>query len=147
MIIRVLISIIATAAFAALFQAPKKQYFLCGLVGGVAYLVYSLIVPQGSVSTAVFFASLALTVLSRMFSAALKTPVTVFLIPGIFPLVPGAGIYSTAYHLFSGEGGLAAEKGLETLLIAGSISLGLLFGSSIPQKVFDKAVSLIKKAP
>ena len=42
-------------------------------------------------------------------------PVTIFLITGIFPLVPGAGIYYTGYHLFMSDNSLALDKGLETI--------------------------------
>ena len=38
-----------------------------------------------------------------LFAILLKTPVTVFLLTGIFPLVPGAGIYYTAYYFIQGE--------------------------------------------
>mgnify|MGYP002624622553 CR=1 FL=1 len=39
-----------------------------------------------------------LTVFSRVLAAKRKNPVTIYLITGIFPLVPGAGIYYTSYY-------------------------------------------------
>ena len=59
-----------------------------------------------------------------------------FLIPGIFPLVPGAGIYYTAYYLIMNEMKSFSKKGTETFLIAGAIALGIVFGFAIPQAVF-----------
>ena len=36
---------------------------------------------------------------------------TIFLIAGIFPLVPGAGVYWTAYYIVTDQLRLAAETG------------------------------------
>lgn len=44
-------------------------------------------------------ATLCLTIMARIFAAARSMPVTVYLLSGIFPLVPGAGIFYTAYYL------------------------------------------------
>ena len=37
-----------------------------------------------------------------------------FLISGIFALVPGAGIYYTAYYFIMGDNAMAVAKGVET---------------------------------
>lgn len=39
-------------------------------------------------------ATLCLTIMARIFAAARSMPVTVYLLSGIFPLVPGAGIFT-----------------------------------------------------
>ena len=84
------------------------------------------------------FATLCLTILARAFAVTRKSPVTVYLLTGIFPLVPGAGIYYTAYNLFIGNAEMSATKGLETLEIAGAIVFGIIFGFGIPQSLFHK---------
>jgi uncharacterized membrane protein YjjB (DUF3815 family) len=61
-----------------------------------------------------------------------------YVLPGIFPLVPGAGIYYTAYYLFIGNTEMSGFKGLETLEIAGAIVFGIIFGFGIPQRMFHK---------
>lgn len=83
-----------------------------------------------------FFATLALAWLSRVFSFSRKAPVTVFLICGIFPLVPGAGIYYTGYYFFMGSNAQALDKGLETIKIAVAIALGIGIVLSMPQFFF-----------
>ena len=64
-----------------------------------------------------------------------KTPVTVFLICGIFPLVPGAGIYYTAYYFIMGDNAMALSKGIETIKIAVAIALAIVFVFSMPNPV------------
>ena len=41
------IALIATLAFAILFQAPKSEWMLCGLTGGVGWVVYESLQLQG----------------------------------------------------------------------------------------------------
>jgi len=145
-IVEFVVAVVATAAFAVLFSAPPRHYPLCGLVGGLGWIVYSLMMHSGApLALATVCAALMLTVVARLASVALRTPVTVFLLAGIFPLVPGAGIYYTAYHLFAGEGAMASAKGTETFIIAGAISLGILFGSALPQGMFVQLVGVFRK--
>ena len=96
MIIQFIVSLFATLSFAELFGAPKKELFFCGLTGAIGWVVYviGLNSNMGTV-LANLTATFALTVFSRILSAIRRNPVTVYLIAGIFPLVPGAGIY---YH-------------------------------------------------
>ena len=63
---------------------------------------------------------------------------TVFLICGIFPLVPGAGIYYTGYNFFMGNDAMALEKGLETIKIAVAIALGTGIVQSLPPFLFHR---------
>ena len=57
---------------------------------------------------------------------------TIFLLPGIFPLVPGAGIYYTAYYFLRGEQALFASKGVETFKVALALALGIALVCSLP---------------
>ena len=62
---------------------------------------------------------------SRIMATRLKCPITVFLIAGIFPIVPGARVYHTAYNLVSGDMIAAASYGLSALQDAFGIVLVL----------------------
>ena len=127
----------ATIAFAIIFHAPRRELLYTGFAGGAGWLVYVIATASGSgVVAASFLATLALAWLSRVFSFARKAPVTVFLICGIFPLVPGAGIYYTGYHFFMGQDALALDKGLETIKIAIAIALGTGIVLSLPSFLF-----------
>ena len=82
-----------TLSFAVLFACPKRTLPCCALVGAVGWFVYELAVMLGADSAAAsLLAVIPLTLLTRVFAIVLKMPVTVFLLSGIFPLVPGAGI-------------------------------------------------------
>lgn len=129
---------IGTIAFALLFQVPKKYYGYCGLIGGCGWLCYKLLVPYSAAFTATFLATVLVIFLSRLFAVRNRCPVTIFLIAGIFPLVPGAGIYWTAYYVVTDELDIAGARGFQTLKIAVAIVLGILLVFEFPQKWFQK---------
>ncbi len=132
-----LVAFLATIAFSVIFHTPRKEYLLTGITGGVGWLVYLIAMHFGCGTVAAsFFATVALAWLSRIFSFAHKAPVTVYLICGIFPLVPGAGIYYTGYHFFRSDNALALSKGLETIKIAIAIALGIGIVLSLPRFFF-----------
>lgn len=86
-----------------------------------------------------------LTLLSRMLSIALKMPSTVFIVTGIFPLVPGAGIYHTAYALVSRNMEAFTLRGMQTLALAGAIALGILIGMGFPKLLVGLGGRTIEK--
>ena len=138
-ILEFLVAMFATISFAVLFNAPKKEVVFCGYTGALGWIVYYIMTQNGiNLVLASLIATLCLTILARSFAVVRKSPVTTYLLPGIFPLVPGAGIYYTAYYLFIGNNEMSGFKGLETLEIAGAIVFGIIFGFGIPQGWFHK---------
>lgn len=119
--------------FAGLFHIPRRHYLDCGIVGAVAWLVYGLmLLVQPSTVVASLVAAVPLTLVARWFAVRQKAPVTIFMVCGIFPLVPGAGIYYTALHFIRGENALFAAKGMETLKVALALGVGISLALGIP---------------
>lgn len=146
MIAQFIICFFATLSFAVLFSAPKHQLLFCGLTGAMGWIVYLLILQiNGSIALANVCASFTLTLMARIFAALNRHPVTVYLLAGIFPLVPGAGIYYTSYYFIMHEMNHFAKYGAETLIVAGSIVFGIVFGFSIPQQLFNALPQLGQK--
>lgn len=138
MILQLLICMAATISFAILFTAPRKELIFCGLTGAVGWFVYlSCINGSTGKPVANLAASFALTVLSRTIASLRKNPVTIYLIAGIFPLVPGAGIYYMSYYFIMNKMDLCSASGMETIKVAGAIVLGIIFGFSLPQGWFN----------
>ena len=105
----------------------------CALVGAVGWFVYELAVLYGAdAAAASLIAVIPLTLVSRLFAILLKTPVTVFLLTGIFPLVPGAGIYYTAYYFIQGNNALALSNGISTFKVAVALAIGITLVLSVP---------------
>ena len=98
MIIQVLAAFLAVFFFAILLEIPKKYMVSSGIVGGICWLIYLIANNMGAgVVLSTFLGAFATAILSQIFARIFKTPVTVFLIAGILPLVPGAGMYRIGY--------------------------------------------------
>lgn len=129
---------LATLAFAVLFSAPLSELVICGLNGGFSWIIYYYMTQAGYHKVlATLVAAFVLAVVTRLLAAIRKKPVTVYLLPGIFPLVPGAGIYYTAYYLFVNDKIMGYYKGMETFQVAGVIVIGIIMGAMIPQRFFN----------
>lgn len=132
---------VGTLSFGVLFGIPRKHYLACALDGAVGWVVYELAIMlgQGPVMAALV-ASVPLTLLARIFAITLKAPVTVFLLCGIFPLVPGAGIYYTAYYFILNNNELFTKNGMDTLKVAVALAIGisLVLGLPLPKKKSGK---------
>ena len=83
-------AMLSTMAFGIIFQAPRRSLPLCGAVGAVGWLVYIYLRNGAELDSfyANLAAALAVALLSELAARAVKAPVTVFVIPGIFPIVP-----------------------------------------------------------
>lgn len=130
------VALFATGAFAVLFNVPKNQWLFAGLTGGIGWVFYKVFTQPLGAAIATFIAVLVITLLSRIIAVIRKAPVTIFLVSGIFPLVPGVGIYYTSYYFITEQITLAGNYGMETIKAAIAITLGIMFVLSIPQRCF-----------
>ena len=101
-ILAIVESFLATLAYAILFNVPKQYYTACGITGMAGWLLYLAMCQVTTVALASFVGTLAVVLISRILTVRKKCPITIFLVSGIIPLVPGAGIYYTAYYLVTG---------------------------------------------
>jgi len=138
MIIEIIIAMGSVLAFGVSFHIPKSEYLYCAINGGIGWAVYRLCMNCSfGAAASSLWAALVLTLAARILSAVRKMPSTVFLIAGIFSLVPGSGIYYTSYYLIMNELPQSLAKGIDTFKIAGTIVLGIVFGLALPQNWFN----------
>ena len=126
--VQLIAALLGTAAFAALFGVPRKFYFdagFCGMMGWLLYLVLSRYTAM-SPAEVIFCATALVTLVALFQSIERKCPITVFLICGIFPLVPGAGIFWTSYNIVSNQLSEALQSGFGALKATVAIAFGIL---------------------
>ena len=129
--IQLVAAFVGTVGFSALFGAPRRFYLYCGLAGMAGWAVYLFVSTGHSVVGAAFFAALTVAAISHVMARLRHCPVTVFLICGIIPLVPGGGIFWTAYYLVTDQLRLAAETGFVALKVTIAIAGGIILASGI----------------
>ena len=137
MIGQVIAAVTGTVGFSVLYSVPRAYYPYCGFIGGAGWFLYCLLIPNCSPPEATLLAAILVVLLSRLFAVKERCPVTIFLISGMFPLVPGGGIYWTAYYIVTGEMELAAEKGFTAVKVAVASVLAIVFVFQLPQKLFQ----------
>ena len=135
---------LGTIAFSILYSVPYKYLLSCGIIGAAGWIVYSLLLPYLGNATSIFFATVAIAIISRFTAVFQKAPEILFLISGIFPLVPGAGIYWTAYYLVSDQMNLALTSGTGALKTCLSMVLGIAVVHELPQRLFSGKRSHLK---
>lgn len=138
MMIELMSAAVGTVAFALLFGVPKKYYLPCGVIGAAGWLMYRMMLAINIGDTfAVFFATVLIVLLSRFAAVRKKCPATVFLITGIFPLVPGAQFYWAAYYLVTNQISDFQASGFAAVKIMVAIVLGIIFVFELPHKFFQ----------
>lgn len=65
------------------------------------------------------------------FCKGLKAPVTVFLVAGILPTVPGASVYRCVYFMIQGLADLSTYHLVQTIQIAGAMALAIFIVDSL----------------
>lgn len=131
---------IGTVGFSALFGAPRKYYLSCGVAGMLGWALYLLLVRDTTLSVvgAAFFAALLVAAISHLLAGVRHCPVTVFLICGIIPLVPGGGVFWTAYHLEANHLQLAATTGFVALKVTIAIAGGIILATAIGTRIYRR---------
>lgn len=131
-ILQLVIGLIACVGFCILVNVPKKAIIPAAATGGIAWFVYQTAMTMGySKAVAAFVATCIVTIVSDILSRKVKEAATVFIIPGILPLVPGSGMYYTMSAIIESDYSTAGTIGTETFFTAGSIALAILIVGSV----------------
>lgn len=133
-----LIACVAVIAFSMQLNAPFREFPFIGLAAFVTQFVYMLVYYHFySIVLATLVSSIFLTILSRLLAYNRRVPITIFLIPGFWPIAPGAFVYKATFCFINNNMLSAEEFMLLSIQIAGAITIGLSFISIIPQKYFN----------
>ena len=135
-----LAAFIGTFAFAILFGVPRQQYATCGIIGAIGWAAFLNMTRAGIAGTmvSITFSTVLICLMSRMVAVWDKCPSTVYLLCGIFPLVPGAGIFWFTYYLVAEKFRLSMTTGFNAGMAAIAIVLGIILAMEFPQRWFSK---------
>ncbi|KMK94394.1 threonine/serine exporter family protein [Rossellomorea marisflavi] len=135
-------SFISAAAFGIIFNAPKQSLFKCGIVGMLGWMIYIvLFTVEIDTVIATLAASFVVAVVSQIFAKMYKTPVIIFSVAGIIPLVPGGIAYDAMRNFVQNDYNMAMNLAAKAFMISGSIAIGLVFSEVINQVIRNAKLS------
>lgn len=122
---------VACIGFSVIYNIHGFGMVICASGGSLGWLVYLLatFVSQSDILR-IFAAAMAVAVYAEVMARIRKCPVTSYLLVGIFPLVPGSGIYYAMEHAINGETEEFISTLMNTLGLAGALAVGALLVSS-----------------
>ncbi len=133
-------AVISVLGYGIIFNTKRKFLFTSAIGGGIGFAIY-VVVYYGlnNMTLALFLSSMAFSVYSDVIARVKKAPATVFLLLSLILVVPGNGMYQTMLLVVSGDPTLALWSGLNTIAIAVTIAIGVIFGSTTTS-IFNKIV-------
>lgn len=133
-----------TMGFTILFNCPKKSVLKASLIGALGWTSYLLTVDSGqSVIMGAFVGAITVGLIGELFANKFRSPATIFIIPGIIPLVPGYGIYYTMISIITKDYATATTKGFEALFVALAIATALIITATIGRLIRNNRTSHI----
>lgn len=138
-VIQVAGAFMAVLSFGLVLDLPRKYLGWSGITGGVCWLVYILVkAGSGSLVFGAFMSGLAVALMAHVLARMLRAPVTIILIPGILPLVPGTSIYNWVYHIIRSSREQSMYYLIETIQIAGAIAMAVFLMDSMFRMVGNR---------
>ena len=115
-----------------IFCVPRRFLIWAGLTGAAGWCVYQglLQIHTGEMPS-MFLAALLVAVVSHLFARRFKAPVSIFLVPGVLPLVPGVGMYRIVYYILQEESATASYYFLYTLQMAAMIAIAIFITDTL----------------
>lgn len=131
MLLQILGAFFSVVAFSFLLHVPPRQIVWAGFIGAAGWWLYLFLLKLDfSMAMATFLSGCLISLCGQIFARILKTPVTIFVIPGILPLVPGAGMFRIADSVIRSDG-MTSYYITQTLIVAGMIALSIMVVDSI----------------
>lgn len=143
-----LFSFLSTVGFSVLFNSPKNCIVKASICGMLGWLLKTFSAGYlNSLIGGTFIGAATVGVLGEIFAKRFKKPATVFIIPGIIPLVPGAGMYYTMLKFINNDFMETIKVGSDTIFTAISIAIAVIVASSITKSALGRKqpIEIIKK--
>ena len=113
--------------FAILYNTPKKELAYCGLSGAVGYTVYYMLSKFFNLTLlGVFIGTMCICVMAKYYAIEHKMPKLLYVLPAIYPIVPGAGIYYALHDIMINDYAAATNEGFVALKTVGAVVLAML---------------------
>lgn len=138
LLFQVFLGYLTCLGFTIIFNVKGSIKYFAALGGALGVLAFELVLLSANVIIANFFAALVISYYAEIMARVKKVPVTILLIPGLIPFVPGGGIYFTMLHFINGNIQEFLNSLVHTVSIAGALAFGTIILSSLARMVYRR---------
>ncbi|GAA4057285.1 threonine/serine exporter family protein [Amphibacillus indicireducens] len=134
---QLIVSFFSAVGFAIIFNAPVNVLWQSGTVGMVGWFVFIGLsrIYDLNIVIATLLASVVVGIASQILAKRFRTPIIIFNLAGIIPLVPGGMSYDAMRFFVVNEYDAAIAAGATVAMISGAIALGLIVSEIINQLI------------
>lgn len=130
-IIQFFLATFATLGFTMYYKVPKKTIVTICIVSGLMWVLYEYnLKTTHSYLKSGFIASFAIGIAAEICAYFYKKPATLFSLPCLIPIVPGAGMYYIMYYFIENDYEQMNTNLIQTLLVAAALSMGIVFSQA-----------------
>jgi uncharacterized membrane protein YjjP (DUF1212 family) len=138
--------LIGCFGFSIVFNIHGVSSLFCTIGGIITWIAYAIALNLGSgILIAMLIGTIVAAAYSETMARVRKTPALSYLAVGIFPLLPGAGIYYTMNYAVQGNMDLFISKGMHTAAEAGVMAVAILLVSTIVRLILHLRSKRISK--
>ena len=142
---QLILAFLGSVGFAMRFHLRKTLIVPASIGGVMSWGIYLLChqVWQQGMFISCLIASLCVAFYAELLARKLKAPASLFLIPGIVPLIPGSNLYYSMSNAVAGQWDVAKDYSIRMIEFA----LGIAIGISLILAVFVMKENIKKKKP
>ena len=143
--LQLLMALIGTTGFALLFHIKLRNLPAAGVGGIMAWGCYLLLMHYtGNELVSNMTASFIICIWAEIMARIMKAPVNVFMITGLIPLIPGAGLYYTMLSLINRDWPEMIVRAKSTGIAMLGIAIGIVAESVIFLYIRDLSGEIAK---
>lgn len=132
MIIEIISAFFVVFMFTVLLELPRRYAVDTAAAGALGWGMYLVVYAAVESSMmAAFGSTLVVALLSHIMARIRKVPVSVFLLSGTLPAVPGAAIYRAVYFFIHNDSEKCVHYLAETVQVAGAIAMAICIMDSL----------------
>ena len=141
--IPILSAAVGALTFAMFFGIKSKKLIWCTIGGALTWATYLVSLELGAMDAGAYaLGAAAGTLYAEILARLVKTPVTMFALTSLIPMVPGGALYYTMLGLMRGDTEAFAEKAFYTLTAAASMAMGM-FAATMLVRIFFEGVRIV----
>ncbi len=131
-LIQIITGALGALGFALIAHVHPKHLGMATLGGLLSWAIFLPIYhAQGGVFLPSLISAMAVYAWSELMARFEKAPVTIFLVPGILPLLPGSFLYYTMQSLMNEDTALFRHYSVTTISVTLGIACGVVAASII----------------